>query len=128
MMNVQAIELDGRRRVIMDESDYLKLLERAGVPKREFNMPKLPGKLPGGGYPALEYAKTSLARDIIRTRRRLGLSQVELARRAAIPPETLCRIEKARHNTTIAMAERIDQALKAAEIEFDNQTERTVTR
>ncbi|MGC9260148.1 MAG: helix-turn-helix transcriptional regulator [Phycisphaerae bacterium] len=127
-MNVQTIELDGRRRVIIDEPDYLKLLERAGVPKREFNMPELPGKLPGGGYPALEYAKASLARKIIRTRRRMGLSQVDLARRAAIPAETLCRIEKARYNTTIAMAERIDQALKAAEIEFDNQAKLTATR
>ena len=78
-------------------------------------MPSLPSMGPDGNYPALEYARASLARDIISTHRRLGLSQVELARRAGIPPESLNRVERARTNPTIKTVEKIDRALKAAE-------------
>ena len=118
-MNVQILEIKGRRMVQLPERQYLKLLERAGesVPghAEEQGLPPLPKELPDGGYPALEYAKASMARDIVRTCRRLGLSQVELARRAGIPVETLNRIERAKLNTTVYMVEKIDAVLRAGE-------------
>ncbi|MGC9258591.1 MAG: helix-turn-helix transcriptional regulator [Phycisphaerae bacterium] len=120
-MNVQTLEIKGRRMVQLPERAYLKLLERAGESVSgntdEQGLPPLPKELPGGGYPALEYAKASLARDIIRTRRRLGLSQAELARRAGIPVETVNRIERAKLNTTVYMVEKIDAVLRAGEKE-----------
>ena len=70
---------------------------------------------PDGNYPAREYMLASIARDIIRHRRRVGLTQVELARRAGIRPETLCRVESGKYSPTIGTVEKIDRALREAE-------------
>jgi transcriptional regulator with XRE-family HTH domain len=56
-----------------------------------------------------------LARKIIRHRRRAGLNQAELARRAGIRPETLNRIEQGKHSPTPRTVARIDKALREAE-------------
>jgi transcriptional regulator with XRE-family HTH domain len=68
-----------------------------------------------GNYPAAEALRVSLARKIIRHRRRLGLSQLELARRAGIRPETLNRIEHANRTPAIPTVEKIERALQEAE-------------
>lgn len=114
-MNVQTLEVKGKRMVQLSERDYLSLVERANMAVPEVAMPPLPRLGADGNYPALEYARASLARKIIRDRRRLGLSQAELARRAGIPPESLNRLERAKTNPTIKTVEKIDRALKAAE-------------
>ena len=67
-----------------------------------------------GEYPAVEYARTSLARKIIKARRAAGLSQAELARRAGIRPETLNRIEKGKTTPDVATIAKIDRALETA--------------
>jgi DNA-binding XRE family transcriptional regulator len=67
-----------------------------------------------GNYPAVEYARASLARKIIKARRTAGLSQVELARRAGIRPETLNRIEKGKTTPDVATIAKIDRALETA--------------
>lgn len=114
-MNVQTLEVKGKRMVQLSERDYLSLVERANMAVPEVAMPPLPRLGADGNYPALEYARASLARKIIRDRRRLGLSQAELARRAGIPPESLNRLERSKTNPTIKTVEKIDRALKAAE-------------
>lgn len=94
----------------------LDAVQKSGLAANtQAGMPKLPATGPDGNYPALEYAQASLARDIIGTRRRLGLSQAELARRAGIPPESLNRVERAKTNPTIKTVDKIDRALRAAE-------------
>ena len=55
-----------------------------------------------------------LAPHILRARRKLGLSQVELARRAGVRQETLCRIELGKHAPNVRTVEKIDRALKEA--------------
>src|SRR5260370_1199194 len=77
--------------------------------------PLWPEPLPDGSYPAREYMLASIARDITRHRRRVGLTQVELARRAGIRPETLCRVESGKYSPTIGTVEKIDRALREAE-------------
>jgi len=67
--------------VLLEEAEYERLQRKAD----EWE-PLLPVPLPSGNYPALEYLRASLARKIIRQRRRAGLTQVELARRAGIRP------------------------------------------
>ena len=67
-----------------------------------------------GNYPALEALAVLQAPDILRARRKLGLSQVELARRAGICPETLHRIEQGRNKPSVPTIARIDGALRAA--------------
>jgi len=103
---------NGRRMVVLEESEYNRLRMKAD----EWE-PLLPEPDGDGNYPAVAYARASLARDIIRHRRRLGLTQVELAKRAGIRPETLCRIELGNRTPAIGTVQKIDRALKKAEAE-----------
>ena len=67
-----------------------------------------------GNYPAVEYARASLARKIIRDRVAVGLSQRQLAMRAGVRVETLCRIETGKHTHSVPTIDKIDLALKHA--------------
>jgi transcriptional regulator with XRE-family HTH domain len=60
----------------------------------------------------IDYARAVAARDIITARRRLGLSQAELARRAGIRVETLNRIERAKMTPSVATMGKIDGGLE----------------
>lgn len=100
--------VNGKRMVLLEEDEYDRLRQKAD----EWE-PLLPEPLPDGNYPALEYMRVSLARKIIRQRRRVGLTQAELARRACIRPETLNRIEQGKRTPSAATVEKIDRALKA---------------
>ena len=79
--------------------------------------PPLPPPDTSGNFPAVPYARASLARKIIRRRRAVGLSQAELARRAGIRPETLNRLEKGNSTPSVATVEKLVAALEAAENE-----------
>jgi HTH-type transcriptional regulator/antitoxin HipB len=102
--------LNGRRVVILPQGEYERLKERAD----EWE-PLMPEPDANGNYPAVEALRVSLARKIIRHRRRLGLTQADLARRAGIRPETLNRIEQGRNTPAVATVEKIDRALTEAE-------------
>jgi predicted transcriptional regulator len=65
-----------------------------------------------GNRPALEYIRASIARDIIKERKALGLSQIHLAELAGLRQETLSRLESGKHSPTVRTVEKIDQALK----------------
>jgi DNA-binding XRE family transcriptional regulator len=80
----------------------------------EISPPALPKKLPNGNYP-VEAMRLGLARRLIRDRRAVGLTQIELARRAGIAAESLNRIEKGKLTPTMATMHKIDRALEAAE-------------
>jgi predicted transcriptional regulator len=67
-----------------------------------------------GRFPALEYARASLARDVIRDRRAAGLTQQELAELAGTRQETISRIEGGNYTASHKLIERIEAALKAA--------------
>lgn len=112
--NVQTIEIGRQRLTVLPETEYFKLLERAGSPTPELHMPPRPTRLPSGNYPARDYLRASIAREIIRTRRRLRLSQAELARRAGLALAHLNCLERAKGNPTAATVAKIDVALKAA--------------
>lgn len=104
------VRIKGKRKVVLDEADYEALLRRADVWE-----PELPAADADGNYPALEALAVIQARDILRARRKLGLSQVELARRAGIRPETLNRIEQGRNKPSVPIIAKLDRALRAAE-------------
>jgi transcriptional regulator with XRE-family HTH domain len=74
----------------------------------------LPPPDKNGNYPAVEYCRASIARDIIKDRVAAGLTQRELAKRAGIRVETLCRIETGKHTPSVPTIDKIDRALKAA--------------
>ncbi len=106
---VKFVELNGQRWAIMPEKDYKRLAASAGK-----EWPALPEADAQGNFPAVEYARASLARRIIKARRAAGLGQAELARQAGIRPETLNRIEKGRTTPDTATIAKIERALEAA--------------
>jgi ribosome-binding protein aMBF1 (putative translation factor) len=77
-------------------------------------LPPLPPANERGNYPALETARTILARNIIQDRRKAGLSRAELAKRARIREATLAKVESGQYSVSVATIDRIDRALKKA--------------
>jgi DNA-binding XRE family transcriptional regulator len=102
--------------VIVAEKEYERLRQRATV-AGDVDLPALPGKLPGGNYPAVEALRAGLAHKLIKRRWAVGLSQAETARRAGIRPETLNRIEKAKVTADTATVTKIVRVLERAERE-----------
>jgi ribosome-binding protein aMBF1 (putative translation factor) len=74
-------------------------------------VPTMPPADADGYYPAAETLQVIIAHEIIDRRRKAGLSQKELAKRAGIRPMTLRRIESGKHATKILTVEKIDRAL-----------------
>ena len=106
---VRRVRVKGQRKVVLDEAAYEALLRKADLWE-----PDLPSADASGNYPALAALAVLQARDILRARRKLGLSQVELARRAGIRPETLNRIEQGRNKPSVPTIAKLDRALRAA--------------
>lgn len=108
-------EIEGRRYVLLPEAELRRIEGRAPGRKKGSKPPALP-PLPeadaDGNVPALAFTRASVARDIFRERRALGLTQVELAQLSGISQETLSRIETGRHSPMLATMERIDRAFK----------------
>ncbi len=101
--------IKGQRMILLPEADFEELVRKADLFE-----PALPEADADGNRPADEYAAVSQARAILRARRKLGLSQAELARRAGIRPETLNRIEQGRHKPSVPTIAKLDRALQAA--------------
>lgn len=105
---MQTIHLAGEPYVILPQADYDRLATLA----KAADLPPLPSADDAGNVPAVDYARASLARKIIRARAAAGLSQQGLAQRAGVRVETLCRIERGKHTPSMATMEKIDRALK----------------
>jgi DNA-binding XRE family transcriptional regulator len=97
---------------MMNEADYEALLHKASADE-----PDLPEPDADGNYPALAALDVLQARDILRARSKLGLSQAELARLAGVRPETLNRIEHGRNTASIPTIAKIERALQKAQNE-----------
>lgn len=109
-MNRTTISLGGDEYVILRRHEYDRLTTLA----RAADLPPLPKPDRSGNVPALAYASASLARKIIKARSDAGLTQRELARRAGISCENLCRIERGRHTPNVASIVKIERALADA--------------
>jgi ribosome-binding protein aMBF1 (putative translation factor) len=108
--NLQTLTLAGERFVVLPEAEFLRI---AG----ELPEPELPPLNERGNYPALESMRAIMGRDLIRSRRALGWSQAELARRAGIRAETLNRIEQAKRSPSLSTFDKVHRALEAGEAE-----------
>jgi DNA-binding XRE family transcriptional regulator len=109
-MDVQRIRLGDVEYVVVPRDDYERLLGLARVAE----LPALPAPDRAGNFPAVEYARASIARDIVKSRIEAGLSQRELAKLAGVRVETLCRVETGRQTASTATIAKIDRALKKA--------------
>ena len=110
MTTQQTIMVDGKPYVLLPRAEYEKLATLA----KAADLPPLPAADADGNYPAVEYARASLARKIIRDRVAAGWTQRELAKRAGISFEHLCRIETGKHIPSVPTIDKIDRALKQA--------------
>ena len=120
-MGAQILNLRGRRYALLPESECRRLSVQARA-AAEGPWPALPKADARGEFPAVEYARASLARKVVRRRRAAGLTQADLARRAGIRPETLNRIERAKTTPDVATLAKIDRALDAAEAQAAAET------
>lgn len=115
-MGAPTFTMNGKRFVVLPETEYRRLREPHRIGSRggdeEWGLPPLPSKLPSGNYPAVAYARALIARDLIRSRRRLGLSQTDLARKAGVRVETLNRIERAKITASPKVMEKLDAVLE----------------
>jgi ribosome-binding protein aMBF1 (putative translation factor) len=106
------------KRFVLVEVRELRRLERLAAQARTADdaagIPPWPPADEQRRRPALAFARASIARSIVEERRAAGLSQQELARRAGLRQETVCRIESGKHSPTIRTVARIDKALQAA--------------
>src|ERR1700747_14188 len=103
-MNVAAVDLNGKAYVILERKQYKTLTTLA----KAIQLPPLPEADAQGSYPAIEYARASIARSIIQERAEAGLSQRELAKLAGVRVETLCRIETGKHTPSVTTIEKIE--------------------
>lgn len=114
-MKQQIIKVNGKRFVMVPVREYRRLERLAAtVETAEPPLPAFPKPDAEGNFPALDYIRASIARDIITERRALGLSQQALAKLAGVRQETLSRLESGKHSPTVRTVEKIDRALKRA--------------
>ncbi|MCI0460834.1 MAG: helix-turn-helix domain-containing protein [Gemmataceae bacterium] len=106
-MGAQLIKLKGEPYVLVEKAEYERLLRIA----QSIDMPELPTPDADGNYPALEFADAAIARGVIQDRINAGLTQRELAKRAGIRVETLCRIETGKHLPSVRTLQKIERAL-----------------
>jgi DNA-binding XRE family transcriptional regulator len=109
-MAAQTILLEGKPYVVLPRDEYERLttLAKAG------ELPPLPQPDAEGHYAAIQYARASLVRKIIRDRVAVGLSQSDLALQAGVRGETLCRIENGKHTPRVQTIDKLDRALRRA--------------
>ena len=87
------------------------LIPEAELSALENGLPPLPPVFPDGTREADACIRVSIARDIIKERRELGLTQSALAKLAGIRQETLSRLESGKHMPNAKTVERIEGAL-----------------
>jgi DNA-binding XRE family transcriptional regulator len=105
----RSVELGGIRYVILRESVFELLCQKAGVRLDS------PSDAENASAADFDLDQPSLPEKLVRRRQSCGLSQAELARRAGVRPETLNRIERGRVTPDFATIRKLVLAMNAAE-------------
>lgn len=108
-MSHATLNMNGQTFVLVPEAEYRSMSAARDT------MPEYPAADEKGNFPAVQTGRVSIAREVIRRRQRVGLSQKALAAAAGIRVETLNRIEKAKVTADTATIGKIDRALRRAE-------------
>ena len=114
-MTHQVVTKQGKRFVMVPLMEWRRVerLTAQAAPTAK-TLPALPSPDQEGHVPALAYIQVSIARDIVRERTALRLTQQQLAKLAGIRNETLCRLESGKHSPTVRTVEKIERALQKA--------------
>jgi len=113
----QAATVKGKRYVMVEAGELRRLKRlaaKAETAAERSSLPEYPPAYADGNYPAIEYARVSIAREIIQDRRAAGLTQQALAELAGVRVETISRLESGKHSPTVRTVEKIDRVLQAA--------------
>ena len=113
MLALQRIELAGQRFVILPEIEYERLCREVGEAPDDSDLPEFPKPDQNGNFPALEYSRVAIARNLIRDRKAVGLTQQRLADVTGLRQETISRIESGKHMASVPTIDRIDKAIVA---------------
>ncbi len=108
------VEIEGKRFVLVEESEFRRLERQTGRKREADGPPALPEPDADGYVPALDFVRATIARDIMRERKALGLTQEQLSKLSGVRQETICRLEKGLHSPTVRTVEKIERALKRA--------------
>ncbi len=111
----QIVTSKGQRFVMVPVAEWRRvehLTAKAATPTPI--LPTLPKADQDGNLPALAYIQVSIARDLLRERTALGLTQQQLAKLAGVREETLSRLESGKHSPTVRTVEKIERALQKA--------------
>jgi DNA-binding XRE family transcriptional regulator len=112
MIGIQRLELEGKRFVVIEESEYERLCRDAGEEAETRDLPEFPKPDERGRFPALAYTRISIARDLIRSRKSARLSQLRLAMLAGVRQETISRLESGKHLASAATIEKLERAIE----------------
>src|SRR5450432_1993139 len=75
-------------------------------------LPAFPMPDKAGTRNAIDFARVSIARTLIRDRRAAGLSQQQLAKPAGVRQETISRIESGKQTATARIINKLDRVLR----------------
>ncbi len=102
--------------VTLRRVDYERLLAKAGEPVIvQGHGPAFPEPDAQGNFPAIDYLRVSIARELVRRRTAAGLSQSELGKLAGVRQETISRIESGKRTVRERVMTSIERALKGRE-------------
>lgn len=102
---MNTITIDKKKYVLVPESEYKQMVK---------GVPPLPDKLANGNYPGIAALEASIARNIVRERESVGLSQKQLAQAAGIRVEILNRAERGVTVPSMRTLTKIEHALVKA--------------
>ena len=113
MLEMQRIEIAGQRLVVLEEAEYERLCREAGREVPDEALPAFPKPDKSGRFPALEYTRVQFARNLIRERKALGLSQRALAELAGVRQESVSRLESGKESLSGRTVTKLEKALAA---------------
>ncbi len=106
------VELGGVRYAIVRERLFREMAQEACV---ELGVPRSGAASPDAAFSSMDMEKGTVARRLALRRKRAGLTQAELARRAGIRPETLNRVERGRTAPDFSTIGKLVSTLEKAE-------------
>jgi DNA-binding XRE family transcriptional regulator len=104
-MAVSTITRNGKKFALVPLEDYRRMIS-------SHDLPALPVADKDGTCNAIEFARISIARTLMRDRKAAGLSQQELAKLAGVRQETISRIESGKHTATTRIIDKLDRAIR----------------